>query len=311
MGDKAGVVFLDLMAAYNTVWLRGLHLKPLQTLPDHHLMDFILEMFTNRSFTLHTSDGQHSRLQRLRNGVLQGSVLAPMLFNIYLHDLPPTLAKKYGYADDFANLLSDKRWETIEEGLTADMSTLATYLKNWRLKLSVAKTMSSSFHLNNREARRELKVTVDGNPLQFKATPAYLGVKLDQTLTFRQYLEKMSVKTTSRVSLICRLSGTTWGAATKTLRISTQALVFSIADYCAPVWCRSPHTKKLDVALNNSLRTVSGSLCATPVNHLPILSGIAPAALRREAAVLALARKAERDADHLFHKTVCEPPQRA
>ena len=65
------------------------------------------------------------------------------------------------------------------------------------------------------------------------------------------------------------------------------------------------------MALNNSLRTVSGSLRATPVNHPPILSGIAPTALRREAAVLTLARKAERDADHLLHKTVCESPQRA
>ena len=65
------------------------------------------------------------------------------------------------------------------------------------------------------------------------------------------------------------------------------------------------------MTLNNSLRTVSGSLRATPVNHLVILAGIAPAALSREAAVLVLARKAERDADHLLHKTVCEPPQRA
>ena len=104
-GVKAGVVFLDLAAAYDTVWLRGLYLKLLQTLPDRHLVDFILEMLTNRSFTLHTSDGQHSRLRRLRNGVLQGSVLAPMLFNIYVHDLPPTLAKKYGYGDDLAILL--------------------------------------------------------------------------------------------------------------------------------------------------------------------------------------------------------------
>ena len=95
-GDKAGVVFLDLTAAYDTVWLRGLHLKLIQTLPDRHFVDYILEILTNRSFTLHTSDVQQSRLRRLRNGVPQGSVLAPMLFNIYVHDLPPTLAKKYG-----------------------------------------------------------------------------------------------------------------------------------------------------------------------------------------------------------------------
>ena len=172
------------------------------------------------------------------------------------------------------------------------MSTLSTFLKKWFLKLSIAKTMSSSFHLNKREARRELKVMVDGNPLQFKATPAYLRVKLDRTLTFRQHLEKMSAKTTSRVSLICRLAGTTWEAATKTLHISTQAPVVSASEYCAPVWCRSPHTET-GRGTEQLLAAVSGSLHATPVNQLPILSGIVPAALHREAAVLALTHKAE------------------
>ena len=157
-GEKADVVFLGLTVAYDTVWLRGLHLKLLQTLHNRHLVDFILEMLTKHSFTRHASDGQHNRLRRLRNRVPQGSVLTPMLFNIYVHDLPPMVAKNYGYADYLAILLYDKRWETIEEGLTADMSILSTYLKKWRLKLSVAKTMSSSFHLNNREERRKLKV---------------------------------------------------------------------------------------------------------------------------------------------------------
>ena len=114
VGEKAGIVRLDHTAAYDTVCLRGLHLKLLQTLSDRHLVDFILEMLTNCSFTLHTSDGQHSRLRRLKNCILQGSVLTPMPFNI---DLPPTLGKKYGYADNLAILLSDKHWETIEEGL--------------------------------------------------------------------------------------------------------------------------------------------------------------------------------------------------
>ena len=72
---------------------------------------------------------------------------------------------------------------------------------------------------------------------------------------------------------------------------------------------QNPHIKELGVALNNPLRTVAGSLQATPVNYLLILSGIALAALHREAAVMALAHKAELDADHFLHKTVCESPQ--
>ena len=140
------------------------------------------------------------------------------------------------------------------------------------------------FHLNNRAAKRELKVEVDNKFLQFQTAPTYLGVKLDRSLTYRQHLECLKAKTTSRVALIRRLAGTTWGAATKTLRISTQALVYSAAEYCAPVWCRSSHTKQLDTVLNSAMRTVAGCMRPTPVNQLPILAGIAPPTIRREAA---------------------------
>ena len=129
--------------------------------------------------------------------------------------------------------------------------------------------------------------------------------------TFRQHLDALKAKTTSRVVLIRRLAGTTWGAATKTLRISTQALVYSAAEYCAPVWCRSSHTKGLVTALNSAMLTVSGCLRPTPVNQLPILSGIAPPALRREAAALVLSRKAKTREDHLLHRIATEKPPHA
>ncbi|KAL7853651.1 hypothetical protein AOLI_G00204950 [Acnodon oligacanthus] len=60
--EKAGVVFLDLTATYDTVWQRGLHLKLLWTIPDWHMVRLIIEMLVNCSFIVHTSDGQTSRL---------------------------------------------------------------------------------------------------------------------------------------------------------------------------------------------------------------------------------------------------------
>ena len=73
---KAGAVFIDLTAAYDTVW------KLLRLLPDKHMVKMIMELVRNRSFTLTTGDSKQSRLRRLKNGVPQGSVLSPLLFNI-------------------------------------------------------------------------------------------------------------------------------------------------------------------------------------------------------------------------------------
>ncbi|KAJ3582864.1 hypothetical protein NHX12_000160 [Muraenolepis orangiensis] len=242
--EKVGVVLLDLTAAYDTVWYRGLHLKLLRTIPDRHMVKFIMEMLSNRSFILRTSDGQRSRLRRLRNGVPQGSVLSPLLFNIYIHDLPETTSRQYGYADDLAIMLRRTTWSAVEQGLNQDMSILAAYLRKWRLQLSTGKTVSAAYHLCNGEAKRELSVSVDNKRLEHQLAPKYLGVRLDRTLSYKRHLEEVRAKVTARVSLIRRLAGTTWGASARTLRISTQALVFSAAEYCAPVWSRSPHVKK-------------------------------------------------------------------
>lgn len=305
--EIAGVVLVDLTAAYDTVWHRGLTLKLLRMLPDRHMVHFIVELISNRSFVLKTSDGQQSRLRRLKNGVPQGSVLAPLLFNIYIHDLPDTISKKYGYADDLAILTTHREWKMIESTLSQDMNTLDTYLWKWRLKLSEGKTVSTVFHLFNKEAKRELNVHINKRRLEFQPTTTYLGVKLDRTLTYRQHLAGLRDKVMARNALIRKLVGTGWGASPSTLRTSALALVYAPAEYCAPTWSRSTHTKLLDVSLNCTLRTITGCLHPTPVAQLPVLAGIPPAELRRQAASVALARRAL-DPNHLLHQVISSDP---
>jgi len=140
-------------------------------------------MVSNRSFTLTTGNGQKSRLRRLKNGVPQGSVLEPFLFNIYTSDLPATISRKYAYADDLAIMHADGHWLAVEGALSKDMATLGEYLQTWKLKLSTTKTVSAVFHLNIKEAKRELKVNFNNETLPFCSEPKYFGITLHRSLT--------------------------------------------------------------------------------------------------------------------------------
>ena len=108
-------------------------------------------------------------------------------------------------------------------------------------------------------------------------------------------------KLSSRDTLLRRLVGSGWGAGAKTLRIATLSLVYSTAEYCAPVWCRSGHTRLIDSVLNDALRIVTGCLRPTPTDHLPVLSGIQPAELFRMGVTLSLAYRGSLDPDHILY----------
>ena len=190
------------------------------------------------------------------------------------------ISRKFAYADNLALLHSSGNWKDLEGTLSQDMSTLSAYLQTWRLKLSHTKMVTAAFHLNNREAKCEIKVYNNGKLLSFCPTPTYLEVKLDRLLKFRHHLVALRKKLYSCVTLLRQLVGLEWGAGAKTLRIATLSLVYSAAEYCAPVWCCSAHTRLINSVLNDALRIVTGCLCPTPTHHLPVLSGIQPAELR-------------------------------
>ena len=169
------------------------------------MVRMIMELVRNRGFTLTTGDNKQSRLHRLKNGVPQESVSAPLLFNIYTYDLPSMVSRKFVYADDLALFHSSGNWKDLEGTLSQDMSTLSAYLQTRRLKLSHTKTVTAAFHLNNREAKRELKVYDNNRLLLFCPTPTYHVVKLDRSLTFCHQLVSLRKKLSSGVTLLRRI----------------------------------------------------------------------------------------------------------
>ena len=146
------------------------------------MVTMIMELIGNQGFTLTTGDSKRNRLRCLKNDFPQGSVLASLFFNIYTYGLPSTISRKFAHAYDLALLHSSRNWKDLKRTLSQDMSTLSAHLHICGLKLSHTKTVTAAFHLNNREAKRELKVYNNNRLLRFCSSPTYLRIKLDRSL---------------------------------------------------------------------------------------------------------------------------------
>ena len=90
----------------------------------------------------------------------------------------------------------------------------------------------------------------------------------------------------------------------KTTATSTAAFsqVYSTAEYCAPVWCRSTHTRLIDSVLNDVLRIVTVGLRLIPTNHSPILASIQPVELRVLVSNTLIGYGGKLDSDHIFYE---------
>ena len=186
--------------------------------------------------------------------------------------------------------------------LNQDMQALHQYLEHWRLKLSMAKTTTTAFHLNNKDIQRHLDVSVNSAALPNNDHPVYLGVMLDRTLTYRQHIVSLKRKVNGKNGLLYCLAGSSWGACTATLCTGALALVYSAAEYASPVWCCSANVPKLDSSLNDIMRIVTGCMRPMETTFLPILAGITPPDICCESHVSNITKAAMENPDHILHQ---------
>jgi hypothetical protein len=101
----------------------------------------------------------------------------------------------------------------------------------------------SKYKYTSYHANRALDIQFAATQIQYVEHPKYLGVNLDRSLTYNTHLSKTAKKVAARVNLVRKLTdGTNWGASAETLRTALLALVYSTAEYCAPVWLNSLHS---------------------------------------------------------------------
>jgi ribonuclease HI len=247
------------------------------------LINFIYSILYERLIHVDLEDG--TRLTRLvRNGLPQGSVLSPILYNIYTYDLESSLSNinVLQYADDLLLYKVDSSADYASHCLNASLKLLNKWLDTNGLELSASK--SSVVLFSRKRIPPHVNITYDNTSIPVKPNAKFLGVILDSKLSGSLHCDYVVMKCEKILNMMRCLSGVWWGAHPFALKLIYNALIRSRLDYGTFLLQGGNITafKKLDSIQNKALRIILGAMKSSPVNAMQVECCEPPLYLRRQ-----------------------------
>ena len=146
-------------------------------------------------------------MEKQKNGLHQGSVFSPILFNIHISDQSiHDGTRTFIYAYDLCVTAQYSSFTEVETTIGDALDELTQYYRSNSLRPNPDKTQVTAFHLRNKEANRSLKLEWNRTELENSPHPKYLGVTLDRTLSYKQHIHNSNMKVATRNNLLRKLS---------------------------------------------------------------------------------------------------------
>ena len=269
LGKLVGLVFIDLKKVFDTV--------------DHDILCKKLEYYGVqqrelcwfRSFLSNRKqfcriDGVDSNVGEIEVGVPQGSCLVPLLFLIYINDLPQAVqhSSVTMYADDtsLCHQFRDLTW--LNEAINSDLKKLETWLQGNKLSLNVAKTHSMLISTKQKDSSvrsqsKALELKIRDNELVVVQKTKYLGVQIDCSLDWKEQVNTVAAKVSRAIDFLRHARSFLPKASLKTLYTGIVEPHFR---YCCSVWgcAGSTNINQLQKLQNRAARIITNSSFDTP-----------------------------------------------
>lgn len=238
-----GMIALDLRKAFDTV-NHAILLQKLDAYGIKGIAHGWFESYLEGRSQIAAVNGELSEPQNITTGVPQGSILGPLFFIIYVNDLPNSLkhCETNMFADDTTIYINGKDITLVSELLQNDLANIYEWLNTNKLSLHIGKT--NSMLICNRQKQRhlqtnQLSINLEGQNLAQVDHLPYLGVELDNHLSFNPQLDKTCNKISRALGVLKR--------ASKHLPIESRTTLYNTLvlphfDYACTVWSNTSMT---------------------------------------------------------------------
>jgi hypothetical protein len=216
----------------------------------------------------------HSDWNDIVKGVPQGSILGPLIFNIFINDIFHTVnvhgGSLFNYADDNTVLFTGNDLNQ----LSSLINVTASDLINW-CKINQMEANPSKFQILIANEQNSIDFTLNDTTVQSSPSVKLLGVTLDHKLNFNEHVNSLILKASRQLNCLIRLSRT---LSTNVKLLLYKSFILSNFNYCPAVWhhCGSTNTKNLERLQYRALKYVFNDFDASyesllTLSNLPTL----------------------------------------
>ena len=205
-GEFTFVIALDIAGAFDRVWHNGLLAKLKCLGIDGELLDLMASYLQDRNFKV-VVGGYESTEHTIQASVPQGSVLGPLLWNIFFDDILHLISEAQAYADDCTMHFTCNHNElksTIHK-INGTLRLISSFCKRWQVTLAQGKTQLMI--ITRRLFPPDLpRIILDGKAIDYKSSIIILGVQFDSKLTFIDHVKDLASRSAKKLACLRRVA---------------------------------------------------------------------------------------------------------
>ena len=237
--------FFDAEKAFDKLWHNGLiYILNSLGLPTK-IIRLLIQFLRTRSVQFKVNNTLSEKLT-LKAGTPQGSPLSPLLFIIYINEIPsifPDFCKVSLYADDLAIWTNHPNFSVTHNRLQTAIAGLHRWCTLWRINLNPTK--SQILHFSNGYKKFITNIKLNNKLIPVCKEVRFLGFIIDNKLSFRSHFKDVEARASARINSLYRLAGY-WKkpiAPPKNYPTSlhpTYQINFRLLLYCLPLDLQNP-----------------------------------------------------------------------